>query len=112
MKARRRTIDSGRQRARALNARLKASPAKGGPIRTIRPSGLRLGKLRPVATAVTIESHVIPRGQLAHNPANGLPGFRWDVPLPDPQRTVLWMTLGFDWAFYGWKSDLPRNTSN
>jgi hypothetical protein len=31
------------------------------------------------------------------------------VPAPDPSRTVLWATLAFDWTFYGWRSDSPKN---
>jgi hypothetical protein len=61
---------------------------------------------------VSIQSGVARRKSLLRNAADGLPGFRWDVPLPDPQRTLLWASLSFDWQFYEWKSlNLLNRTS-
>jgi hypothetical protein len=56
---------------------------------------------------------MVNRGGVLRNAANGLPGFRWDVPAPETGRTVLWASLAFDWQFYEWASlSIPNDTSN
>jgi hypothetical protein len=80
--------------------RLWLAPARGRPPR----AALK----RPLS----IESGIAPRAAVALNAADGLPGFRWDVPLPDPKRTLLWASLAFDWQFYEWKSLGLHNGTN
>jgi hypothetical protein len=80
-----------------------------GPIVQTRPSAAALHRLLPVDSGVSVESGLVSRGAVLRNAATGLPGFRWDVPAPDPGKTVLWASLAFDWTFYGWRSDWPRN---
>jgi hypothetical protein len=61
---------------------------------------------------ISIESGMVNRGAALRSTADR-PGFRWDVPAPDPSRTVLWASLAFDWQFYEWTSlNLPNNTDN
>jgi hypothetical protein len=89
---------------------LKAPPDSGGPIRNIHPSAKVLQRLIPPLNTVSVKSGIVsPSGTLLIG-ATGLSGFRWDVPAPDPSLgTVLWATLGFDWTFYSWRSDYPKN---
>lgn len=94
----------------SLDARLKAPPGAGGPIRNIHPSARVLQGLIPPLNAVSVKSGIVSRSGMPFLGAKRLPGFRWDVPAPDPSLgTVLWATLGFDWVFYSWRSNYPKN---
>jgi hypothetical protein len=83
-----------------------------------RPTATQLQKLWPAAVAtgatrglLSVESGVAARGPILRNAADGLPGFRWDVPAPEAGRTVLWASLGFDWQFYEWSSlSMPNHS--
>jgi hypothetical protein len=97
----------------SLDARLKAPPGAGGPIRNIHPSARVLQGLIPPLSAVLVKSGIVSRGEMLLRGRKRLPGFRWDVPAPDPSLgTVLWATLGFDWVFYSWRSTYPKNYSD
>lgn len=62
---------------------------------------------------VSVESGLVNRDALVSIAADR-PGFAWDVPGPDPTRTVLWASLGFDWQFYEWATlpGLVNDTNN
>jgi hypothetical protein len=102
-----RTVGSGQVGLSDLQSRLKAAPDAGGPILNIRPNPKVLQRLIPPSSIVTVKSGVISRGE-GEQPYIDLggAGFGWDVPAPDPNLgTVVWATISFDWAFYGWQSE-------
>jgi len=93
-----------------LEARLKAPPSAGGPIRNIRASARVLQRLIPRPSIVSVKSGLVSRGANPQPYNIGAGGFSWDVPAPDPSYgTVVSATISFDWAFYGWQSDTARN---
>jgi hypothetical protein len=47
---------------------------------------------------------MVHRGALQVNAADSLPGFRWDVPAPEPRRRLAWAAIWFDWQFWRWYS--------
>jgi hypothetical protein len=82
---------------------------------TVKPPGVTtaaLQRLRPVDRAITIHSGTVARGAALRNLTLGLPGFRFQVPAPDANRTLLWVSMGFDWFFNGWQSSFPKNTGS
>jgi len=112
--------ETGRARPRqtwssGLDARLKAPPAAGGPIRHIHPTAKALRRLFPVTSFVTVKSGLVPRDPIiltrkivAKGPYFG--GFSWNIPAPDPSYgDIVWAAIAFDWAFYGWQSDTSKN---
>lgn len=58
------------------------------------------------------QSGAVNRGALLRSIPSGLPGFSWEVPAPDANRQLLWVQIGFDWHFNGWKSEWPKNTGS
>src|SRR5260221_890072 len=107
-----RTIQQRQVRLSDLEVRLKAPLSAGGPLLNIRPSTRVLRGLIPHASIVSVKSGLVSRSASLQpfNIATGLAGFAWDVPAPDPSLgTVVWATISFDWAFYGWQSGTPRN---
>ena len=109
-KGKARTAKSKRAQPSKLDARLKLPARAGGLLTNIRPSAKQLQQFIPPASIISVKSGIATRGQRLLT--GGLPGFRWDVPAPDPSLgTVVWMTLGFDWAFYTWRSDRPTPTA-
>jgi hypothetical protein len=102
-----------------------APPRTGAPAQAIRvparPTTAQLQKLWPSASVaagvrrglLSVESGLAARGPALRNAADGLPGFRWDVPAPEAGRTVLWASLGFDWQFYEWSSlSMPNHSDH
>lgn len=83
-----------------------------GTVKEPRLTSAALLRLRPVDTAVMIQSGTVNRGAALRFSTLGLPGFRFQVPAPDPNRTLLWVWMGFDWFFNGWKSSWPENTGS
>jgi hypothetical protein len=49
---------------------------------------------------------------MLRNSADGLAGWRFDVPAPDPHFPVLWATISFDWQFYEWSSNILYNDTD
>jgi hypothetical protein len=62
--------------------------------------------------SVSLESGLVRRGPLAVNAADQLPGFRWDVPAPDPRRRLAWAAIWFDWQFWRWYSFSLKNNGS
>jgi hypothetical protein len=61
---------------------------------------------------ISIESGLVNRGDALRSTAD-VAGFRFDVPAPDPTRTVVWASLAFDWQFYEWTSlSISNDTSD
>ena len=58
-----------------------------------------------------ISGSVHRRGFL-RNSADGLAGWPFDVPAPDPHLPILWATMSFDWQFYEWSSNILYNNSD
>jgi hypothetical protein len=107
------TRRSDRIRLSDLGARLKAPPHAGGPIRNIHPTAEALQRLYPLPSVVTVKSGLASRGAFLRSGKWGTSGFRLDMPAPDPRMgTVVWATMSFDWAFYGWQSNIPINYSD
>ena len=106
--------------ARSVAQRPRGATGAGGTIGPFHPTPTELQPLLPVRRVgadrrgtVRTRSGTVPRGPLVRNAADGLSGFRWDVPAPDPRWTVLWASISFDWQFYSWRSlGVHNNTSN
>lgn len=63
--------------------------------------------------AIDFEAGSVARGALQRrNVAQGLSGFSFAMPIPDPNRELLWAELRIIWFFNGWKSEWPKNTSS
>lgn len=60
---------------------------------------------------VSLKSGLVPRGNVQVNAADSLPGFRWDVPAPEPNRLLAWAAIWFDWQFWRWYSNWLNNTT-
>src|SRR5205807_7258527 len=71
-------------------------------------------RLIPPTSIVSVKSGLVSRGEGPQPQIDiGGAGFAWDVPAPDPTLgIVVWATISFDWAFYGWQSDTPKNNSD
>ncbi len=61
---------------------------------------------------LSIHSGVAGRSGFLRSNTDGLAGFRFDVPAPDPSLTCLWATISFDWQFYDWSSNLLTNPTD
>src|SRR5215510_5103333 len=79
---------------------LTKPPSKGGPIPQPRVPAKMLDRLRPPELAIDFEAGSVARGPLLRrNVAQGLAGFSFAMPVPDPARELLWAELRINWFF-------------
>jgi hypothetical protein len=93
--ASRRRLERFRPPAEELQALVPRRPRAGDGSRGQPPFAITSG-------------HVARRGFL-RNEAEGLAGWRFDIPPPDRGMPVLWASIWFDWQFYEWSSNLLYN---